>query len=415
MASSFLFIIGLRGKIDPVYVAWTDDTLVLIMQEYLLRSSVKETCFSPIQSEKTERLREAIDKRSAKLRASVGRREVVPILLPIVSSWWHRYLALQPDCSDQDAFNDSYVSTLHSTLLSPGSGEDPILSLVKHLQANEGRTAVVIDSMDASLLAAMWEIHRRESSSRSAIRDIFLSASFYPVKGISTMRVMTVLRERFTISSTIMIENILVCLPLILHAGLPPLLMLQCSYKDDPLAIFMSAVSKTSSPILRVDDKGSYVMDVSQLICVFEGLAKVEEEMVQQIDDRCREQTDETAARDFCGAGNVGWGQFRQYYYYSAANTIETESRMRVVAYLAGLLQLSSVYRGISAASTPLLSIRMEDAPLVADILSSLKSMSSKGAFVGLPSRTEWLCGETTQKRRTLGRLKPIFSRPLTV
>jgi len=442
MTSSFLFIMGLRGKVDPICIPWTDDTLVLVMQEYLLRSSVKEAFFPVPTSEsgRSAKILSAIDKRTVKLKASVGKKEIIPIVLPTgTPTWWHRYQALQPDCSEQDAFNDDYIASLHRILRSggegregredgTGTGSDSVISLVKQLQSHEQRQIVIIDCMDSSLLAAMWEMHRRE-----CLRgDIFFTSSFYPVKGVSVQAVLAMLRERFAISSPVVMENMLFCLPLILHAGLPPLLMLQCTYKDDSLAIFMEAMSKASSPILRLGPKGETAIAVTPLVDVFASLAAVEEKMVQQIDERCREQTDETAFRDFCGAKRVGWDQFRQYYYFTTPTSspsidstqcrasIEEEVRKRVIAYLAGLLQLSSVYRGhatpvVEGEASPFLDIRMDDAPLVADLLVALERRRSKGLFLGLPLRKEWRCGEAPQKRRTLGRLKPLFTQSFVV
>lgn len=413
--------------------------MVIVMQEYLLRVAVKEAMHQSgtkrpgeeVPVDKPTRIKEIIDRKSYMVQSSIGKKELKLITLPIGSpSWWHRYLVLQPDCSVHDSFDDNYVMMLHSVLRTPSTEEgDPLVTLIHHLMTASSREVarniIVIDTSGSSTLAALWEIHRREECTRGNSRgDIFLSPSFFPTKGLSVSTLLSMMREKYAIPSSIMMENALLCLPLVLQVGLPPLLMLQYTYKNDPMAILMEAVLRTTSPILRcvsTEEGTEYAFDVSQLMIIFERLASVEKDQIRDIDAKCREQSSELVFRDFAGAKTVGWDQFRKYYYHSAfalasdaAVSIETEMRCRIIAYLSGLLQLSYVYRGKMATSTVLLDIRMDDSPLATDVLAFLRRISEKRRFICLPTRREWRCGESVQSRRTLSRLKPLFINSLS-
>jgi hypothetical protein len=417
---------------------------------------------------KLESINQAVDKRISKLRRALSGFGILPIMLPIPSiTWWHQYLLLQPDCSIREAFDDDYLAMLHSALstsydessqhieekdslmtqfsfslspspppraegtsesddsvekreIQPKGGEssppgDPLYTLVRVLQSNTHRPIVIIDGMDVTILIALWEYFRRKALPGSTVHDISISASFYPSTGISVMQFQSFMQRKFKILSPIAWENLLVCFPFAINAGLPPLLMLQYHYKENPIGVLAGAVIEAASPILCTDKDGEFVLDLVPLIVIVSHLCNLEQSYVQAINECCKKRLDEAHLRDFSSIEQVGWKQFRLYYYHTATEeSLSTIVTKRVVSYLSGILQLASVYRGKISNHHLISQIKMDDAPLVSDLLVILQKLVKAGQYIGLPDTYDSYCQEATQKRRTLNRLWPLFLQKLS-
>lgn len=434
-------------------------------------------------------------KRESQLRRALGDLALIVIPRPVpTTTWWHQYIALQTDCHIEGAFDDEYIAMLHTVLLTtsldsfadadPSSdlpvdvdprsecaridGEcamvedesvriedeysaasltstgDPLCALVRTLQRESSRPIVIVDGTDVSIVIALWEIYRRQNSAehRGGLRDINITQSFFPKSGVSMLRYQSSLLEKHKILSSTMWENLLFCLPLLINAGVPPLLMLQYFYRYNPMDVLAQAVTATSTPILCLNKDGETVIDLLPLTLIMTRLASREQSCIRKIEENCNKRREEAPYRTFSNITQAGWDQFRLYYYHTSsalvpsARTVDVSTLVpsargsaasaqsapsergptdeaiekRVIAYVSSLLQLSSIYRGLVGAHHIFSRIRMSDAPLVEDILAVLTRLSSKSRYVGLPSSYTTHVEESASKRRTLCRLWPLIS-----
>jgi len=437
-------------------VSWNGNRLrIFVSQEFLLRSSVHATSFrstrdstaaaipatpaTAAENSTAERLQGEIAFRVAKLTRTSGGHPVILIPTPYPSAtWWHRNLILQPDCSVPEAFSADYIALLHSTLstshyvdyeidpswiLPVERVKDPICLLAQALQAASTAdcTSEIIDGTDAALLVALWENHsalQRNSTGRGGFGqppDIYITKSFYPISGISIARMRKGISKDGRLLSPAMWENFLFCLPMMIHAGLPPLAMLQYHYRQNPLQILLTAIREASWPILTFTSDGSACISIASFLPVVRELAKRESECIKSVYDSCQSRQREAQSRPLCDVEQVGWAQFRLYYYHNAAESTPPTAEMvkkRVVSYISGLLQLSSVYRGRLDEHCVLSRITMADAPLVADILSVLEQMSQITPYISLPDGTADYSDEKTSTTRKLNRMWPLFGYP---
>lgn len=246
-------------------------------------------------------------------------------------------------------------------------------------------------------------------------------------------------------------ENLLFCLPLLINAGVPPLLMLQYFYRYNPMDVLAQAVTTTSMPILCLNKEGETVIDLLPLTLIMARLASREQSCIRKIEENCNKRREEAPYRTFSNIAQAGWDQFRLYYYHTSSSyarsacstrpasparptqsergsddassapaqlavaqsergSVDDIIEKRVIAYVSSLLQLSSIYRGLVGPHHIFSRIRMSDAPLVEDILAVLTRLSSKSRYVGLPSTYTTHIEESASKRRTLCRLWPLIS-----
>lgn len=470
MASTLFYVLSTyeTGKPLNKSIVWQRDTLVITLHEYLLRSAIKQVASSMTKKpgtsgvahsehhdssqehrERIELIGQAIDTRLAKLKRALSGFQILPIMLPIPSiSWWHQYILLQPDCAIHEAFDNEYIVMLHTVLtstfglddeqseskescnpkeqddqdhssqLEPSRQEicspgDPLYTLAKALQANDMRQVVIIDGLDATLLIALWEYYRRIQFGDA--QDIFVSTSFFPSEGLSISCLHRLLRDRYKIQSAESMENLLVCFPFIANAGLPPLLMLQYCYKENPVAILATAVSRASHPILCIDESGSIALDLDPILSIMEYLQPLEEQYIRLINEFCKGRMDESHLRDFSNLEQVGWKQFRLHYYHIVSEeALQAVVAKRVFSYITGILQLASIYQGKIDQHHLLSQIRMDDSPLVSDMLPILRKLVKVSRYVTLPESFDLYCQECSPHRRTLNRLWPLFPQKLS-
>jgi len=463
-------------------VAWRRDAVVIAVEEYMLRLEAKRG-----GSNASARLH--------RLQRAVVDHKLIIIPHPAPSAtWWHRQLILQPDCSISEAFDDSYISRLHRLLTSPsslqtadegveacdasqtsgsggsgGSGDDqqrgdPILSLARTMQKHANRQLVIVDGLDSALLVALWEMHRRRNASyfaddggssgssgsgRREEADIWLSSRPFPDQGLSVHRFEEVMRQRYGLCHAAEWQNLLVCLPMVIDVGLPPLLMLQYAYREDVLERLANAVATVTDPILRLaapDSASGGSTDANASFFDLISLARVLERLLQQgpseaaaceiVADACIGRTDESAKRELCDVKTIGWSQFRRLYYFvqlpkadakqsvtpcsGADAELNTVVHGRCMAWLSGLLQLTSIYRGQASEHHILSTIAMDDAPLVTDLLQVVACIAKKSRYISLPDQPDHYVeqhqpssGSTISSVRTLVRLHPLFLSPM--
>lgn len=390
--------------------------LIVFSQEYVLRAIV-DACDGKTVDD--AQIQEEVSKKVISIKRSLAFFDIVQIAYPIPpATWWHRYLILQPNQSTMKRRSPSYINLLHSVLCQDSSGiifdvqsaahlatgeiidgrpnssqptSDPIVCLARMLQRTRSRNVVVVDGTDSALLVTLIEeVHRRETGFR-----VYLSTSLYPNPCIAIEGLEVKLRNDYSLYTTIEWSNFLTCLPLFIHAGIPPLMLFQSDSQDADLVPFVDAVKKVRTSI-RVGEG----IDCLAFKIVLEHLVSIEKTAAHRIREACTRMRIETAV-------NADWSQFR-IEYYRLSPSIENIARTRSIAYFSAFIQLLSVYEGLLPPVLSESNFRFVDAPLVEDLLAIVNEILDKHQFISIPAQPMTHV-ESTTGRRTFNRFFPMY------
>jgi hypothetical protein len=395
MASVLLTVLATHegSKQWPIEISRLPNVTIVSTEDYARRVAVSSTLRGNVASSEVL----ALAKENLAAIRDVGRISGYAIVKSsgLTSSWWHRNISLQPDCKMDDAFKEEYTSCLHTIMNISSSSSDSICDLVAYLRGDRRRNIILIEGTDAALLAAMWEEINRKTT------DIFITSSLRPREGYSIRRLRISLGKRCCALSPIAWSNLLFCLPMVISAGLPPILMLQYYYRDNPVCQLLEIVRDATNPIFK-----DGAIQLLPFVSIIKKLREVEEETIKAIHGRCAKDSTSGQNRVLVDIASTSWDQFRTYYYMDHSVILSADGiKKRVLSYLAGLIQLANIYQGKVEKGYYDSNIRIADAPLLCDILSVLIGMGSTTQSISLPTTYS----DEVAGVRTINRVYPWF------
>jgi len=422
MASTLLHLLHKHGReglklTDLRYLTGFNTTLI-VAGEYIFRSASKELYQSKGKGTSSD-IKEQVLKRVKIVKDTVRcmNTTYVPHKWEQLG-WWSRIVRLQPDSSPAEALDLDYIRLLHSSfnnqinidlpITTVDNVTDYIVALARTLQEQSEKNNIVIAGTDAELFTCiMEEFHRFKEGKGNT--DIFISRQFFPSNGVAVSAIRRNAYQREDITSTIVWENLLFCMPMGLSLGLPPLLMLQYYYKESPLSMLLRIIKKVGRRIFYFRKSGSYI-DIEVFVPIIAELATKEKDSIkllyQKISDMGWNGCYLTSIDD------TGWGEFRRYYYMvSKRNCSESDIRKRVISYICGLMKLGEVYRG--HLSDHCATMRINDAPLASDILEVLRPIRKR--YLTFPRTEKIYANESTLNidHKRVNRISPWFIREI--
>jgi hypothetical protein len=400
MASIFLNILGNHegSKQRLVEINRIPKTRIVVTEDYARRVAARSLLHG--KATLSEALATAEDNLS--IVRDIGRISGYTTIPSsgLASSWWHRNISLQPDCKADDSFKEDYISCLHAAISLSSTKRDSICQLVSSLQQDRGKSVILIEGTDAALLAAMWEETNRITT------DLYITPFFRAREGYSVSQLRLSIGKQCGSLSPIAWANLLFCLPMVVSAGLPPLLLMQYYYKDNPVCQLLEIIRDVANPIFK-----DGAIQLLSFVQVVKRLAELEEKSIQAIHARCAKDSVSGQNRTLVDLTSTPWDQFRLFYYMNGSEILPKEGiRKRVVTYLSGLIQLANIYQGKVEKEYGECDLRIADAPLVCDILTVLSEMGKVTQAVSLPTTKDAYASEVGTTR-TINRAYPWFGK----
>lgn len=314
----------------------------------------------------------------------------IPLPYPIMT-WWHKHLSLQPYCDFEKSHEDDamIIAALHRSLRNPadilddlqqGVG-DAYITIVRTLDNNQSKPTILIDGMDMSMLMALWNMHRHADR-----KDIIITTSILPSFGVSMTSFKRHIVDQYALLEMVQWENFLFCLPMLIDAGVPPLLMLQCDGRISSLQLLSEAVQQTHHRILCDDADGNTAIDLLPLIIIVSNLAKREATIIKD---------NSSDRNEVYAPSSLGWEKFKPYYYRQDGPSIQRIVRV----YIAALIQISDVGNGKCTDQHTSSDIMLEEAPLAEDIYDTMdQQLRNHIKYIRLPSGHDYgACGSQSR------------------